>query len=303
VADYYLAPSLVRLRAEMNARWPDRDRLSDGWIADAAHNARTSDHNADPHSTPPGVVRAVDVDKDGIDAMGLVLAAIAHPATNYVIFNGSIWSRAYQFRRRVYTGVNRHDKHVHISILKSRAAEYSTRAWLVSALSSAATAPRPATSYSPADVARPITIPEDDVTLTKQQDEALAAVWNLLCTPKGRGAQAIDRILGTLPQRWWVNRDGKQVGVAAGTAGAQPARVLDSLDGNYLLEQMVAARDRGVAETSAAYHQLVKLISDQPASGVDVDALADRIIDGLGPQVAAATVDALAARLTPKGAW
>ncbi|MDG4766606.1 hypothetical protein O7632_21270 [Solwaraspora sp. WMMD406] len=41
---YYLAPSLQRLRNEIDARWPDRDRASDGWIGAAAHAASTAGH-------------------------------------------------------------------------------------------------------------------------------------------------------------------------------------------------------------------------------------------------------------------
>lgn len=52
----------VTLRNQLNARFPKRDKKSDGWIGDPAHQARgkASDHNPDPH----GWVHAIDIDED-----------------------------------------------------------------------------------------------------------------------------------------------------------------------------------------------------------------------------------------------
>jgi hypothetical protein len=50
----------VTLRAQINKRWPTREKTSDGWIGDRAHAARKSDHNLDAH----GWVHALDVDAD-----------------------------------------------------------------------------------------------------------------------------------------------------------------------------------------------------------------------------------------------
>lgn len=50
----------VTLRAQINKRWPTREKTSDGWIGDRAHAARKSDHNPDSR----GWVHALDVDAD-----------------------------------------------------------------------------------------------------------------------------------------------------------------------------------------------------------------------------------------------
>ena len=110
----YLAACLVNLRSEINAAYPGRDRTSDGWIGDASHQARPSDHNPDPPVI--GVVRALDVDVDGVSELDIIAAVLRHPATNYVIFSGRIAQRVNGFAWRTYTGTNPHDKHFHVSI-------------------------------------------------------------------------------------------------------------------------------------------------------------------------------------------
>lgn len=48
------------LRDQVNSRWPNRDKRSDGTKGDSAHAARVSDHNPDSK----GVVHALDIDED-----------------------------------------------------------------------------------------------------------------------------------------------------------------------------------------------------------------------------------------------
>lgn len=56
----------VTLRDQVNKKWPNRDKSSDGWIGDAAHaanegwgtNGKGSYHNPDPN----GIVHAIDID-------------------------------------------------------------------------------------------------------------------------------------------------------------------------------------------------------------------------------------------------
>lgn len=124
---FYLAPALSKLRSEVDAANSKRDRRSDGWVGDTRHNAKKSDHN--PDYPEGGVVRALDVDKDGIDANKLAHIAIQDSRVNYVIWNGHIWSRAFGFKKRVYTGVNKHTGHVHISLRHGKRYENDSKRW------------------------------------------------------------------------------------------------------------------------------------------------------------------------------
>jgi len=113
---YYLAPALVSLRNEVNKAHPRRDKTSDGWIGDPAHAARKSDHNPDYDPGDDGVVRALDIDHDGIDKHELRRRVIADPRTEYFIQDGLIYTRQNGMRPARYTGTNKHDKHSHTSL-------------------------------------------------------------------------------------------------------------------------------------------------------------------------------------------
>jgi hypothetical protein len=122
---WHLAASLAVLRAEVNERWPNRDRASDGTIGDANHSASTSDHNPNVR----GSVNAVDIDKDGVNIAEIIAAAERHPSVHYWIYNRQIADRDAGFRRQYYSGPNPHDKHIHISIRQSATAENDRRPW------------------------------------------------------------------------------------------------------------------------------------------------------------------------------
>lgn len=140
-----LAPALVALRAEVDRRWPGRSKRYDGTIGDAAHQARTSEHNPDSL----GVVRAIDVDIDGIVVQQLLDATIGDDRVHYVIYNRRIYSRTNGWAARPYSGANAHTKHVHIS-LRNRTSENASAAVVARAagdtspwLSTATTTPKP----------------------------------------------------------------------------------------------------------------------------------------------------------------
>lgn len=122
----YLAPSLVEFRTEVDHLWPARSRASDGWLGDAAHAARVSEHNPDAK----GCVHAIDLTATGAEAKTIIRAAIGHPGVWYVIHAGVIWSRTHGWKARRYDGPNPHTHHVHISILLTTEAEHAAAGWL-----------------------------------------------------------------------------------------------------------------------------------------------------------------------------
>jgi hypothetical protein len=124
---WHLNPALSRMRAEVNARWPNRDRTSDGTIGDAAHRGRRSDHNPDPD----GSVDAWDMDVNGVDVAGIKAAFERHEAASYWIHNDRIALRSEGWRPRSYSYAgpnrNRHTRHVHFNSRESH--ENSRKPW------------------------------------------------------------------------------------------------------------------------------------------------------------------------------
>ena len=126
-----LAKSLETLRTQVNGRWPNRSKASDGTVGDLAHAARPSDHNPDAR----GIVHALDITHDpahGLDAGKLaeMLLRRQDPRLKYAISNRRIGSgpagpQPGEWRK--YTGLNAHEKHCHISVMVS--GEDDTRPW------------------------------------------------------------------------------------------------------------------------------------------------------------------------------
>lgn len=123
----YLAPALAQLRYEVNVAHPKRDRASDGWIGDKAHQNRKSDHNPDP--LPNGVVRALDIDDDGMDKVALRNAVLHDKRVEYFIQDGLIYTRRNGFRAQKYTGPNPHTSHAHISLRHGKIYENDKVTW------------------------------------------------------------------------------------------------------------------------------------------------------------------------------
>jgi hypothetical protein len=113
-----------QLREQFDDSFPDRDRTSDGWIADARHVAAgKSDHIP---SLDSKTVRAIDIDRDvsgkakpdlmpNIADQIRLCAKAGDNRISYVIFNGRIASSRMGWRWRKYSGFNPHNHHCHIS--------------------------------------------------------------------------------------------------------------------------------------------------------------------------------------------
>ena len=113
-----------QLREQFDDSFPDRDRTSDGWIADARHVAAgKSDHIP---SIDSKTVRAIDVDRDvsgkakpdlmpDIADQIRLCAKAGDKRISYIIFAGKIASPRMGWRWRKYSGINPHNSHLHCS--------------------------------------------------------------------------------------------------------------------------------------------------------------------------------------------
>lgn len=132
---YRIAKSLDKLRSQVNAANPGRSKKSDGWIGDAAHRNRQSEHNPDAN----GVVRALDITHDpahGVYARELAEAIVKSrdPRVLYIISNGEI-VRSYArtgttpWKWAPYNGANPHNVHVHFSVVGDPRLYDSVKPW------------------------------------------------------------------------------------------------------------------------------------------------------------------------------
>lgn len=135
MATWRVAKALLMLREQVNDRWPNRSKDSDGTIGDASHSARFSDHNPDEN----GVVCAMDITHDpqhGFDSYAFadVLRTARDKRIKYIISNRRICSSqvdSWHWRR--YHGTNPHDHHVHISVIDRRDLYDSETPWNIDA--------------------------------------------------------------------------------------------------------------------------------------------------------------------------
>jgi len=122
-----LSKAAIQLREQIDDSFPDRSRLSDGWIADARHmRSGKSDHCPDDQ----GMVRAIDISRglfqgsepdimgDLVDQLRVACRSKTEKRINYIIFDGFIYSAKFRFIKRKYTGANKHTKHAHFSFKK-----------------------------------------------------------------------------------------------------------------------------------------------------------------------------------------
>lgn len=169
------APCLVNLRTEINKVWPKRDKASDGCCGDAAHAARTSDHNP-----TNGYAHALDIDEDLTPGGGhmqlewLRERIFDHPAqypqVKYLIYEREIWYPHDGARKRgkyAYTGPNAHEHHLHVSIFTTHTNYSGT--WL---------APHdPPAPVPQEDEMRPFTITNGKMTALAKTDGMTALIY------------------------------------------------------------------------------------------------------------------------------
>lgn len=103
-------PAAIAVLRQATAIAPLRMKASDGLLPSKAHILQNpnSDHNSG---------YAVDLTHDklgGIDCFLLFQKLQADPRVKYLIFHGKIWSKDKGVHD--YTGPNKHNKHLHISI-------------------------------------------------------------------------------------------------------------------------------------------------------------------------------------------
>jgi hypothetical protein len=140
--DWRLAGSVVQLVAEANAANPGRDKSSDGTIGDARHAGggpgtpswKASDHNPWVVVAGKGVVRAADLDTDGLNLVAAVETARAKaaagqlPQLDYAILNGKITAPDFS-GWRAYKGTDPHVTHAHFSVSTDPARFDDRRPW------------------------------------------------------------------------------------------------------------------------------------------------------------------------------
>jgi hypothetical protein len=103
-------PAALAVLQQATALAPKRKKISDGLLPSAAHikASPNSDHN-----TGLAVDLTHDPDHD-IDCKDIYKRLKQDTRVSYLIFDGRIWSK--QKGDRKYTGSNKHEKHLHISI-------------------------------------------------------------------------------------------------------------------------------------------------------------------------------------------
>lgn len=131
-----IAKSLLKLREQINAAAPGRDKSSDGGIGDANHASRKSDHNPWVKDGQMGVVTAIDIDED-LNTDGTLMQIVdaireSHdPRVKYIIYEGQITVPGDITRWKPYSGVNAHRHHAHVSVNSAKALYDDEREWAI----------------------------------------------------------------------------------------------------------------------------------------------------------------------------
>jgi hypothetical protein len=114
-------PAAIAVLRQATALRPERNKASDGLLPSAAHQLQNpnSDHNT-------GYAADLTHDPlDGIDCFDIYEKLQGDKRVKYLIFHGKIWSTKTGEAR--YSGINQHNKHLHISIKEG--CEKDTSPW------------------------------------------------------------------------------------------------------------------------------------------------------------------------------
>jgi hypothetical protein len=103
-------PAAIAVLRQATALWPKRKKASDGLLPSKAHVHQNpnSDHNSG------FAVDLTDDVKNGVDCAFIYKELQKDKRVKYLIFKGKIWSK--KTGESVYSGINQHNKHLHISI-------------------------------------------------------------------------------------------------------------------------------------------------------------------------------------------
>lgn len=141
-----LIPCAVQLRSEFNTIAPERDKDSDGWIGDTAHQQESSDHNNDETGNVPihdaddiPEVHAIDVDNNFNESdltaekvVQFLLSRCRSGKENrlrYIIYYRRIWRASNGWTQEDYNGASPHTEHIHFSFSYETAKEADVSSW------------------------------------------------------------------------------------------------------------------------------------------------------------------------------
>jgi hypothetical protein len=226
----------VTLRNQINKRWPKRDKRSDGWIGDAAHQARKSDHNPDIW----GWVHAIDVDhnmgpagpaRQGGDAQRLAdqLIQLAREGKDmgrlkYVIYNNRIASGTYKNQFWTWRPGNwGHTQHIHISfnsVAKNNGQEFNLPIFKEKDESAKPTTPSKPAPPKPKPVPKfpgqdRLTFRKRNETVRRLQKELIAKGYSIPAGATGFYGNQTEAAVKRLYRDMGKLSNGRSVGLAA----------------------------------------------------------------------------------------
>ena len=118
--NWILSNSLIQLAKQLDEAYPER-HAADGTLGNAAHSARTSDHNPDDNRIVHALDQGEVVENDAFNVAEAIRIS-KDRRIKYVIHEGRMYSSYWKnvippFTWRPYSGTNMHTNHTHYSVL------------------------------------------------------------------------------------------------------------------------------------------------------------------------------------------